>query len=209
LEIAASDEIVTESDIAPLVGKANVLQRMNRFDDSNGLWDEVVEFREDQYHLRDDYESRYAYAMALNNRAYIEAQAKTQGNTNVDIHKSLEDIKLAMKIRGTQDDPVMVDTLGYLLLLNGDNEEALERLDGAVKRSQIENEAIKRKYRIEMHQAGDRRPLEQISEQLDQQYSVILHHRGEAYAALGESEKAEADIEEAKRLGYSQKEGIW
>ena len=43
----------------------------------------------------------------------------------------------------------------------------------------------------------------------DQQFSVILHHRGEAYAALGEEEKADADIAKAIELGFNPDEGIW
>lgn len=208
IELYEADGTVNEFDIAAKARKAAVLHRMQRFSESLALMSEIVEYRKEQFRLRDDWESQYQYAMALNNRAYSEAQAFTKGS-EVDIKKSLQDIKLAMEVRGVADDPVMVDTLGYLLLLNEDPQEALYQLDMAVKLTQQNNEVVRQRYQEQMRTASDQRPLQQALEEMDQQFSIILHHRGEAYAANGEAEKSHADIQEAKRLGYDPDNGIW
>lgn len=208
-ELAATDESFNEADIAPLVGKATVLQRMNRFSESIAMWDKVVDFREEQYRLRDDSESRQAYAMALNNRAYTEAQAGTRGVTGIDLQKSLADARLAVSLRRRTVDPVMVDTLGYLLLLNRRNEEALAQLENAVVHTRLEHEVIMERYRRRTQDRHSPDALARLARQLDQQLSVIVHHRAEAYAALGARERASADIEEATRLGYRVEDGIW
>lgn len=209
LEVAASDGVENEADMGPRMTKASVLQLMNRYDDAIAVWDEIVKYRKEQYRLRDDSESQYAYALSLNNRAYTEAQAWTLEEDSVDIKESLDDIQLAMEIRGDVDDPVMIDTLGYLMLLNGDHEEALQQLELAVELTEKENEALKTRFLNEMQHVVDQRPYQDALERIDQQFSVILHHRGEAYAALGEEEKADADIAKAIELGFNPDEGIW
>lgn len=209
LELAAKDEAITEADLRPKSAKANVLQRLNRFPESIAVWDELVEYRKNEFRLRDDNESRYNYAMALNNRAYTEAQAWTLEKDSVDIKQSLADIQLAMEVGERMDDPVMLDTLGYLMLLNGDLEDAMYQLEMAVGLTKQENEAIRRRYIAQMQKVVDQRPFQLALERLDQQYSVILHHRGEAHAALGNQEQAGEDIEKAIELGFDPDEGIW
>jgi tetratricopeptide (TPR) repeat protein len=208
-EIAAKDEEVNEADMDPLAAKANVLQRMNRIGEAIACWDRIVEFRREQRRLRDDYESEQAYAMSLNNRAYMEAQAYVLGDKDLDIKKSLSDIQTAIELQKGETDPVVIDTLGYLLLLNGEHEQALQQLDLAVKLTSEENRIRRKEYQQMKQRVVDQRPYDEALEQLDEQYSVILHHRGEAFAAVGEQDKAKADIDEAKRLGFNQEEGVW
>ena len=210
LEAAAKDEVTNENDMAPQVAKASVLQRMDRYPEAIAVWDEVVEFRKEQYRLRDDSESQYAYAISLNNRAYTEAQAWVVEEDSVNIKESLGDIREGIRIRGEEiDDPVMIDTLGYLLLLNGDTEEALAELNRAVNVTREENENRRMQLTEAMQRVVDQRPYQEALEGIKQNLAVILHHRGEALIAVGESEAGNADIEEAKRLGYSREDGIW
>ena len=208
MELAAADEIVNERDIAPKAAKAGVLQRMDRFADAIAILNEIVDYRRDEYQQRDDVESTRAYAMSLNNRAYIEAQAHTVGVDNIDVARALSDIETALTMRDAND-PVMLDTLGYLQLLNGRNEEALATMIRAVELTALENRRYRDDLMKAMQQVVDQRPIQAALKQLDEQYSIILHHRGEAYLAMDEEDKGQKDIEEAKRLGYNQEEGIW
>lgn len=208
MELAAADEIVNERDIAPKAAKAGVLQRMDRFEDAIVIWNELVDYRRDEYQQRDDVESIDAYAMALNNRAYIEAQAHAVGVENIDVARALTDIENALAMRDPNN-PVMLDTLGYLQLINGQNEEALTTMIRAVELTNLENRRFRDDLMKAMQQVVDQRPIQAALKQLDQQYSILLHHRGEAYRAVGDEEKAQRDIEEANRLGYSREEGIW
>jgi tetratricopeptide (TPR) repeat protein len=189
--------------------KTSVLQRMDRFDEAIALWDEVVNYRAEQYRLRDDDSSQYAYAMSLNNRAYVAAQGFVAGNEQIDVETSLREIEKAIEVRGVEDDPVMIDTLGYLQLLNGKNEEALYQLDMAVELTKQENAIRRQQYQQAMSQVVDQRPYQDAIEQLDQQFSIILHHRGEARRAMGMTEEADEDIKQALELGYDPDEGVW
>jgi predicted negative regulator of RcsB-dependent stress response len=60
-----------------------------------------------------------------------------------------------------------------------------------------------------MQQATDQRPYEAELKRLDEQHAVILHHRGEAYQAVGDEEQAQADFSKAKELGYNPEAGVW
>ena len=209
IEIASKDDPYSELVIAMKTRKTSLLQRMDRTSDAIAIWDEIVEYRAAQFRLRDDVKSQYAYAMSLNNRAYVEAQGYASGDEEIDIAKSLRDIKTAIEVRGIEDDPVMIDTLGYLELLNGNHDEALHHLEMAVQLAKQFNAVKKNEIQQEMQSATDQRFLQDSLKELDQNYSVILHHRGEAYEAVGDLEKAEADIEQAEKLGYDPEEGIW
>ena len=208
IELAAQDEVTNEDDISPKAAKASVLQRMDRYREALVLWDEIVEYRAAQYDLRNDTESKNTYALAMNNRAYFQAQAYVKGDKDVDLEKSLVEIRDALEIRGA-DDEIMIDTLGYLLLLNGQKEEALAQFEIAVALAQSKHQAQKSRWRVQMSQMVDQRPVQDLIEQLDQHFSIILHHRGEAYEAVGEKEKADADYQRALQLGFNPAEGVW
>ena len=208
IEHAEQDGETNESDMAPRMAKAAVLQKIDRYPEVIELCDEVVEFRREQYQLRNDSESQYEYATSLNNRAYFEAQAWVIDKDSVDIRESLGDIRLAVKLR-IKEDPILIDTLGYLLLLNGDAEEALTELNKAVELTRNEN-AIRRKRIVrEMQRVVDQRPYQELLESVDENLAVILHHRGEALIATGSEEEGKADIEEAVGLGYDREAGVW
>lgn len=193
-----------------LYGEKNyALQQLDRFDEAIANWDKVVEYRAEQYRLRDDASSQRKYAMSLNNRSYMEAQAHVKGNDKIDIKKSLADIEKAIEIRGVADDPVMVDTLGYLYLLNEKHEDALYQMTMAVQLTELGNKVRRKGIQEKMATVVDQRPYQSMMKQLDEQFSILLHHRGEVYEAMGETEKAEADIKRALELGYNPEEGIW
>ena len=208
IEIASKVDPYSSNVVRAKGAKASILQRMSRYKESIALWTEVVDHHEHQYELRNDTISLMEYTQALNNRAYTEAQAHVVGVENIDIQLALRDSEKAIELRA-RDEPFMVDTRGYLKLLNGEPEQALMLLDDAVTVSEqvamIRRAELKRK----MNQATDQRPQQDAIRDIDEQLAVILHHRGEAYQALGEAEKGQADIDRAIELGYDREAGIW
>jgi hypothetical protein len=44
---------------------------------------------------------------------------------------------------------------------------------------------------------------------LNEQLSVLYHHRGLVYQKLNQPEKARADLDQARRLGYDPSKGVW
>lgn len=203
IALGAVDDEMTEADMRHLAGRTQVLQRLDRYQDAVEDWSKLVELRQERFRLRDDSESRRDYSMALNNRAYTKALGR------IDIKGALTDIQLSIEVGMRQHDPMLIDTLGYLLLLDGQNEKATHELENAVAISRVQDDTQRRLVEARMRQVKDKRPYEEILKVMDEQFSVILHHRGEAYEASGEKEKAEVDIAEAKRLGYNPAKGIW
>ena len=209
IELAAKDGVTNQADIGPKALKANTLQRLDRFEEAILLLSEIVAFREDQFQQREDAESMAELAMALNNRSYIEAQAHVVGVEGIDIAKTLEDIQHAVTLLRNPEDPVVLDTLGYVQLINGLSEEALETLVKAVRLTELGNQRFREQLTNQMQQVVDQRPFYEAFEQLDQQYSIILYHRGEAHDAVGNEKEATADKIRAKELGYSRENGVW
>ena len=211
IETASADDEESggrdERDIGLLEQKAQIVQRLGRHTEVLSIWDDILDYRRDEFRKRDDDESRYNCAMALNNRAYMVAQAfsATGDEQQFDVAEALEQSRESIELRGFDDDPVMLDTLGYLLLLNGQAEAAVTHLERAVELTKVEQNAERKR----MQEATDQRRYQDVLAAFDNQFAVILHHRGEAYAAVGAQEKSEADIQEALRLGYDPAAGIW
>lgn len=195
-----------ERDMQLLRQKANTLQRLERYTEAISILDEILKYRQSEYSKRDDDESRQNYAMALNNLAYTVAQAftATDDQQTFDVAVALAQSRESLDLLRF-DDPATIDTWGYLLLLNGQAESAVEQLQRAVMLTEEEQAG----YRKRLQQVADQRALQMQLLLLDQQLAVILHHRGEAYAAIGETDKSNADIAKAKQLGYDPEKGIW
>ncbi len=203
IELASKDEKTTEAYMRAMAARTQVLQRLDRYQAAVDDWTDIVEFRREQYRLRGDSESQQAYALALNNRAYTQALGK------IDIKGALKDIDLSIEIRGREDDPMLIDTLGYLLLLDGQNDEAVFYLESTVALATLQNGELRKRIEERMQLEMDQRRFEARLKLMDEQFSVMLHHRGEAYQATGETEQAEADFAEAEKLGYNPAKGIW
>lgn len=208
IELAAKENKFSPKVIAAKSEKASLLQRMSRYEASIELWNEVVDYHEHQYKLRNDTVSLMAFTQALNNKAYIQAQAHVDGIENIDIEAALADVNKAIELRGLQE-PFMIDTQGYLKLLNGDAEGAHYLLDNAVRLTEETSSKVEAQLKRQMRNATDQRPYEDALRGLNEQLAVIVHHRGEALNALGEEEKGQADIDRAVKLGYSREDGIW
>jgi tetratricopeptide (TPR) repeat protein len=96
----------------------------------------------------------------------------------------------------------LVDTRGFVLLKLGRDKEALADFEKAIAHSDKALEAMGRKTNAERRQEFSRSRIERRLQEFDEERSVIIHHRGEAYQKLGQAEKAQKDFDEARSLGY-------
>lgn len=87
--------------------------------------------------------------------------------------------------------------------------DALDDLETAVaiykQALKIERAGIEHDARLVI----DHAPLKFRRRSLDESMSVLLHHRGLVYQAIGKVVAAEKDLEQAKRLGYDPENGVW
>ena len=91
--------------------RGEIFTRMQRYDESIAAYGACIAIDP-------------ADAVALNNRAYMRALART------DLPAALEDVEQALAIEGPS--PVYLDTRGYLRHLTGDHAAALEDMDAAI-----------------------------------------------------------------------------
>jgi tetratricopeptide (TPR) repeat protein len=202
--LAAEDEIVDDNDIRPREARTFVFQRLGRHDEAIEDWNFVVDYyrpRPNESAKAPTDRERYAYV--LNNRAYARALA------NKDIEQGLHDIQQSFEARGREDDPVLLDTQGYLYYLNGQYREAKEVMDAAVTFEVIRNTEWRRQLVQQMALKADQRLDQEALRALNEQLSVLYHHRGLVYQKLNQPEKARADLDQARRLGYDPGKGVW
>lgn len=218
LALAAEDGVTDERDILLLTQKAQALHQLRRFPELLKIWDSIISFRKEEFRLRDDFNSRSEYAQALNNRAYMVAQAASIAESDevsetYDLSKALNEIRLAIDLQNSgeddSEDAMLIDTLGYLLLMDNQNAEAIQVLERATELTEAENKVQRVLIQSKMQSATDQRPFQDRLRLLNEQYAVILHHRGEAYLANNELDKATADFQKAKQLGYDPENGVW
>ena len=73
---------------------------------------------------------------------------------------------------------MLIDTLGYLLLLDGQNDEAVFYLESTVALATLQNGEWRSRIEERMQVEKDQRPFEARLKLIDEQFSVMLHHRG-------------------------------
>ncbi|MCA9218258.1 MAG: hypothetical protein KDB27_34555 [Planctomycetales bacterium] len=120
-------------------------------------------------------------ASALNSRAY----SRALGEFELDL--ALKDIETALNIMPNE--PSLLDTHAYLLYLTGAPEKALPILDDCISRLESQFKDQESRVYIESR-------------------AVMLHHRGLVYKAMGKELAAQADLEEAEKLGFSPERGV-
>lgn len=140
-------------------------------------------------------------ALALNQRAYASALCRH----NLD--QALADIEEAIQIAGENES--FLDTRGYIHLRMGQLPEATADIEEAVRMAEADYKKTRKVYLQFLRSAVDKRTAQRLLKQLDETFAVLYHHRGELYEALGKTEEAQADIDRAKRLGYSPERGVW
>jgi tetratricopeptide (TPR) repeat protein len=152
----------------------------------------------------------------LNSRAYARAHGEFE------LTEALADIDAAIAA-GLPDDDVpvrrptaeetlafhqsraaLVDTRGYVLLKLGRDKEALADFEEAIVDSKAALKAHEQMMKEERRRGVPIGLTERRSKEFDEERSVIIHHRGEAYQKLGQAEKARKDFDEALSLGYDE-----
>ena len=149
------------------------------------------------------------YQNLLNGRAYARARAQ------LDVSKGLDDIDAAFAIPVYGGDPEgnefryeLVDTRGYLRLLDGDLRRAREDMETAVELGRLGLRQLDL-IRVRPSSPVDRRSLEESIRRRRESMAVVYHHRSLVYQALGETQKAESDRRKAVELGFSPEHGVW
>jgi tetratricopeptide (TPR) repeat protein len=139
----------------------------------------------------------------LNDRAYARALAGKE------LEAGLFDIEMAIELYRAQnrtDNSAYLDTRGYLHFLLKNPEAALKDLDRAVK--MMEAEHVKTLNDAREAKVG-KEVIQRLEKAMQEQRSVVLHHRGEAHQALGDTEQADADLKQADALGYDPEGGVF
>ena len=136
-----------------------------------------------------------ARPVSLNQRAYIRALA------GLELDQGLDDINQALA-GPHQDDPMFLDTRGYLRLQQKKYAEAVKDFDNAIDGSQ--------RLRPRLEGFGDRFDRLVYAARVRDYYrnlAVMRHHRGEAYDKLGKPQEAHADFDWADQHGYNPADG--
>lgn len=210
--LADADKFVAMADNYPpaLTMRGQVLQWMAMRNP-----DEAADF-----HRRaiDDYKearelSPVADPMPHNNLAYA------RGLAEMEVEAGLEDAEKAVSLLEELADGkwppdlkasrcAILDTRGLLRHLNGQHEEALADLDEALKLAEEVRdemiEAIK-----ENGGAPAKVAVERTKRTWDETRGVILNHRARVHKELGNGPQAQADEQQARKLGYDPAGGVF
>jgi len=134
----------------------------------------------------------------LNLRAYLFALM------NVRLEDALADIDRAIEL-ARQPGAELLDTRGYLLLKLGRPNEALDDLNNAIDQAEQDVQSNRKSKQFKQLPEAVRKRRNRL---YDEMLAVLYHHRGEAYEALEEPEKAESDLARADELGYDPSRGV-
>jgi len=209
-------------EIRILKQRASLLQQMRRHEDAIDDASRCVEYEEafDRGHT----DKRYNLN-AYNMRGYTVARAAAAGRATAEqIRVSLVQMRDVLQIwdfhrlalGGESDDPLRrleyqetelmyLDTFAYLRLAAGDKQRALRDFNRCIPMcDQLFATAVGYSQ-----DSGYFRPMANLAAQLQQHKAVMLHHRGEAYFALGNRAAASDDFQAAKALGYDPAAGVW
>ena len=186
------NEVNSEQKYQALHYLANAHQRLRNWKAAIDTATRLIEMRPEE-------------AEPWNVRAYMRALSGD------DLEGGLADIENALRIHREQRinahdriEAFYLDTRGYLLIRLDQAKAGLADLQTAVE---IVEEAQDH-FLFSRAQFGWGRHARWEMRQLEESLAVIYHHRGEAYAALGEADKAAQDLERAVALGYDPQKGV-
>jgi tetratricopeptide (TPR) repeat protein len=199
---AAEQDLDKALDVSPSVPefyyhRAIVRQRLSKHEAAVRDLDRYIELVTNE--PLDSKKARERYADGLNSRAYVRAIG------NLEITEGLSDIEKAFLVLGSEDSAALLDTRGYLLYLDGQYSRAKVDLEKAVGIASAELRQFPESakgYFTDKQATADRKTLEQ-------NLAVMLHHRGLVYKELQQHQAAEADLKQAKELGYDPAKGIF
>ena len=171
-----------------LTVRSQAFQHLGRHREAIADWDQIVKMYRGG--------SSNARATSLNGVAYAQAVG------SIDLDKALDNIEQALRL--VPSNAAMLDTRGYIRLLNGDLKEAKEDLDLAV--GMVDEQLRKLEALTEYI---DRREYLLTVQQERQGAAVIWYHRALLSDELGDSRQAEADRRRIRGLGFEPQAGLF
>ncbi|HWB09936.1 MAG TPA: tetratricopeptide repeat protein [Pirellulales bacterium] len=158
---------------------------------------------------------------ALNNRAYARAVG------GIELDAALADVQQAIDIIDRELGPeeavqldlrshlqnawingrkaAYLDTRGYVYFLQEKYDLALKDFNKAIELSTTWQNVFMGQLR-----ARQAAPQQQaVQRQLDQELSVMYHHRGQVHEKLGRHAEAQSDLDQGEKLGYNPAEGVF
>jgi tetratricopeptide (TPR) repeat protein len=176
-------------DVMALRLRASIHQALGNFDDAVDDWKQILGSEATN--------SIAARADAMNGLAYAQSLA------NVEIEQGLTLVDEAMRLLG--EDYAMLDTRGFLYYRLGDWERSLTDLDNAVEFAEAKYAATV----PAIPQIADRRLKKKFDRQQSQTLAVIRYHRSLVHDSRRDFEKAEADRQRVRELGFEPNESLF
>ena len=174
--------------------RGGVEMELENFTASAASFDRAIELIE-EFHPA----SRQAIAVAQNNSAYARALGQ------IDLERARTDIDAALRV--LPPDGAWLDTRGYIRLLQGDLEGALEDTHSAVTQTESTYRARELATKSEFRDIVRRRVYKSSLRGINEELVVLYKHRAMVYEALGQTEAAERDFESS--LAYQAKADRW
>ena len=178
---------MSPSFAAAYAGRSVVYQRLERHRDAIDDVSKAIQLRPRNDHT------------LLNHRAYTRAIA------GLELDEALDDIQRAIDMAPVEE-AAYLDTRGYIYYLLGRYDEALVDLDRALQLTAAQRREMLggvQKQRLPEGQFVRRERL------LNHHEAVMVYHRGQVHAKLGNEEQAQADLARGEQLGYNPAEGVY
>jgi tetratricopeptide (TPR) repeat protein len=196
LEAALAD-VTRALELNPRAGsgyflRSQIYQRLDRHDEALADWATLAEGN-----------SAFGLTPAtiLNGRAYARAVA------GVELDEALSDVQQAIQLSG--DDPALLDTRGFIHLLRGDTERALDDMNRAVERAERNHQLMIEALNVGRPPVLDLREFKLTVAKHANNVAVLRYHRALVYDGLGEVDKAEADRRRVRELGFEPNEDLF
>lgn len=139
-------------------------------------------------------------ATSWNNLAYSRAIAGR------DLEQALVEVQRALDRADAEERYMFLDTRGYIYYKLDQLQDALTDLDEAVRLGEEHRQLVAETLDDQVPQNPRRG---QIETQLEEQLSVIYHHRGQVNERLGRQAQAGFDFRRADDLGYDPERGVY
>lgn len=189
---------LADNDRRMLLGRAMTYHRMGKPAESIRDLEQLLKATRDQNQLGRSSKARIA--IAWNTLAYFRAL------NNSDLDQALLDIEVSLQLIGPS--PALLDTRGYILYRLGEYEAARDDLEEAVKAFSLDLDRARRRL-----SGGkgvvDLRVYKLRLQAIQQTFAVLIYHRGLIYEKLGETDRAQADFDQVRDLGFEPGEDLY
>lgn len=166
------------------IARGGAEMELEDYDASAKSFDRAIELIQEFYPR-----GSQAIAIAQNNSAYARALGK------IELNKAREDIDAALKVLAKEG--AWLDTRGYVRLLQGELEGALEDTHSAVTQSESIYRAEVLATTSRSRDVVRRRMVNSKLRGLNEELVVLHEHRGLVFEALGQTDAAKRDFKVA------------